>query len=270
MQNSTHDGILGDPAALERHLAAHPASPLFTRLAAAHLAANRPAQALKVCLQGMRHHPEYVAALLLVARAQVMLRQYSDARQSLHDLLRIQPVCPAAEALRERMTELELEYPPYTAVAGSAFAHTPVERPGRGEEKWSRKEDILPGFEPPRHAEETSADPAASDAPPDTPPAMSGLDLAGLASLLEAARIPALPEEEEKEEQEDDLGVEEVNLEVRPVTETLVSIYVQQGKLREAIDGYRRLAERNAGRRGEFEEKIRELEARLAGEESRQ
>jgi tetratricopeptide (TPR) repeat protein len=266
MQNSTHDSILSDSVALERHLAAHPASPLFTRLAASHLAADRPAQALKVCLQGMRYHPEYASALLLITRAQVMLRQYSDARQSLRDLQRIQPVCPAAEALRERMTELELEYPPYTAVAGSAFARTPVERPGKGEEKWSRKDDILPGFELPRHAAEETAD----ETVPDTPPPMSGLDLAGLASRLETARIPALPEEEESTEQEDALGVEEVNLEVRPVTETLVSIYVQQGKLREAIDGYRRLAARYEDRRDEFESIIRKLESRLASEESRQ
>ncbi|MDT8323914.1 MAG: hypothetical protein RRA94_07390, partial [Bacteroidota bacterium] len=73
MQNSTHDGILSDVAALERHMAAHPASPLFTRLASAHLGGNRPAQALKVCLQGLRHHPEYASGLLLIARAQVML-----------------------------------------------------------------------------------------------------------------------------------------------------------------------------------------------------
>lgn len=268
MQNSTRDSLLSDSASLERHLAAHPASPLFTRLAATHLAADRPAQALKICLQGMRFHTEYASALLLIARAQVMLRQYSDARQSLHDLLRIQPVCPAADALRERMTELELEYPPYTAVAGSAFARMPVERADKGEEKWSRKEDILPGFEAPRHTAEQSANDAESGVEEAAP--MSGLDLAGLASRLETARIPALPEEEESAEQEDALGVEEVNLEVRPVTETLVSIYVQQGRLREAIDGYRRLAARYEDRRDEFESIIRELESRLGSEETRQ
>ncbi len=268
MQNSTHDGILSDQAALERHLRAHPASPLFTRLAAAHLAADRPAQALKICLQGLRFHAEYASAILLIARAQVMLRQYSDARQSLRDLLRLQPVCPAAEALRERMTELELEYPPYTAVAGSAFARMPVERADRGEEKWSRKDDILPGFETAGPGAAQGADDAESGI--DEVPPMSGLDLAGLASRLETARIPALPEEEENAEQEETPGVEEVNIEGRPVTETLVSIYVQQGRLREAIDGYRRLAERDDERRSEFESIIRELESRLADEEQRQ
>ncbi|MCB2204779.1 tetratricopeptide repeat protein [bacterium] len=262
MQES-YNGILTDIPGLERHVAAQPASPLFARLASAYINANRPTQALKVCLQGLRYHPGYPTGLLLTARAQVMLRQYSDARQSLRELLRILPVCPAAQALMERMKELELQYPPFTAVAGSSFAETPVERIGEREEKWSRKEDILPGFEVRRRESETIAE---SDPANEPLPSTGGtLDLAGLASRLETARIPALPEEDMQEEVEEagHAEIEEVNLEGRPVTETLIMIYVQQGKLREAIDAYRRLAAVNENRRAEFEEKISQLELQL-------
>ena len=250
-------------AGLERMMAARPQSPLFTRLAAAYIEENRPAQALKLCLQGLRQYPDYPTALLLVAKSQVMLRQYSDARESLDELLRFFPGCPAARALLERMTELELEYPPYTAVAASSFAASPVQRRSgdAGESQWSRPDNPIPGFDAPAHAQgEETPTPTVEDGAVQRP---SDLDLAGLASRLESARIPALPEEEDADAAEDTMGVDEVNLDVRPVTETLIAIYVQQGKLREAIDAYRRLAERHPDRREEFEARVGELESRL-------
>ena len=266
MQQETQGTTPPDLAPLERKLAAQPASPLFARLAAGFIANNRPAQALKTCLQGMRNYPDYPTGLLMIAKAQVMLRQYSDARETLHELLRLLPGCPAAKALMERMQELELEYPPYTAVGGSQFATTSVERDtsgGSASRQWSRQDNILPEFELPKHP--VDEDSTAAQAPPTQEAAEEEyFDLVGLASRLERARIPALPEEETaSDEEEAASAIDEVNLEVRPVTETLISIYVQQGKLREAIDAYRRLADRHQDRRVEFEEKIRDLESRI-------
>jgi tetratricopeptide (TPR) repeat protein len=266
MQQSSQGTTSPDLAPLERKLAAQPASPLFARLAAGYIANNRPAQALKICLQGMRSYPDYPTGLLMIAKAQVMLRQYSDARETLHELLRLLPGCPAAMALMERMQELELEYPPYTAVGGSHFATTSVERDASGaaaRRQWSRQDNILPDFEPPKHPAPETAGPEREDTPKE-PAEVEYFDLVSLASRLESARIPALPEEETASVEEVSAdGIDEVNLEVRPVTETLISIYVQQGKLREAIDAYRRLADRHQDRRAEFEEKIRDLETRI-------
>lgn len=336
------DHIAPDIPTLERRLAAQPASPLFARLAAGYIDANRPAQALKTCLQGMRRYPEYPTGLLMIARAQVMLRQYSDARETLHELLRILPACRAATALLDRMKDLELEYPPYTASAGSYFVQVGLGRDADVErsEQFSRQDDILPDFEIRRHGfgheRDASADEAEQTAPSgrshsdasagrdaaaegsmpknaaagsaeSTPKdastdaagnalqdaegatdttdaeeadinaatasagAFSGFDLANLASRLENARIPALPEDESPEEEprEDEVDVESVNLDARPITETLIDIYIQQGKIREAIDALQRLAVRHPDRREEFTTKIRTLEQRLddAGQE---
>ena len=275
--NSAHKAL--DIDALERTVAQHPASPLFVRLAARYIDANRPAQALKTCLQGMRFYPEYPTGLFLIAKAQVMLRQYSDARDTLHELLRILPSCQAGIRLLDRMTELELEYPPYTASAGSHFVQVGFDRrSSAGDvEQFSRQDDILPDFEirrtgsadhqeggedRPQAASEDSPKDGATDLPGrHAPPAF---DLAGLASQLENARIPSLPEQDEdKYEPGEDEGIESVNLDARPITETLIEIYIQQDRLREAIDALQRLSDRNPDRAADITAKIHTLEARL-------
>ena len=257
--------ISHDTASLERHIALHPGSPLFARLAARHITDNRPALALKLCLQGMRLYPEYPTALLLIAKAQVMLRQYSDARETLNELLRSLPGCPAAVQLLDRMTELELEYPPYTASGGNFVAGFDLQRGGAsdGERKWSHQEDILPSCGAPKHdGEEPLPEPQAVEQEPAAP---TGFDLAALAARLESARIPALPDDEDVMEgaAEEEPLQDAVDLGARPVTETLIDIYEQQGRYREAIDAWHRLAERHPDRVDEFEARIRELENKL-------
>lgn len=238
---------------------------MFARLAARHIADNRPALALKLCLQGMRQYPEYHTALLLIAKSQVMLRQYSDARETLHELLRSLPGCPSAIQLLERMTELELEYPPYTASGGNFVASFDIRRGDTtdSDRKWSHQENILPGFEAPKHDDEV---PLSEPEPEEqVAPTATGLDFAALARRLESARIPTLPEDESVMEGavEHEPPPETVDLGARPVTETLISIYEQQGRYREAIDAWHRLAERHPDRREEFEARIRALESKL-------
>lgn len=291
--NSAHRAP--DVDALEHAVAQQSASPLFVRLAERYIDANRPAQALKTCLQGMRYYPEYPTGLLLIAKAQVMLRQYSDARDTLHELLRILPSCQAGIRLLDRMTELELEYPPYTASAGSHFVQVGFDRqPSSNDgEQFSRQDDILPDFEIRRpgapgpedggdSASHTAADAPEKGAAPVPPgggdttqsrdaPEMErehsgppAFDLAGLASKLENARIPALPEQDDgSSDAEEDEDIESVNLDARPITETLIEIYIQQGRLREAIDALQRLADRNPDRADDITAKIRTLETRL-------
>jgi tetratricopeptide (TPR) repeat protein len=267
MEQAAQGNMFDDIAALERHLSAHPASPLFARLASLYIDKDRPAQALKLCLQGIRLHPDYPTGLLMIARAQIMLRQYGDARQTLRALLRILPFCPAALRLCERMKELELEYPPYAAAAGSVVAQQKITRETERDPRlqWSHQDDILPGIEKFSRGRTVPA-PVEETAPETAPPAF---DLGALAQRLEGARIPSLPEEDERSESAGGDGdVEEINLDLRPITETLISIYEQQGRWREALDGYRRLARLQPRRREYFEGKVRELEQRLAKEQS--
>jgi tetratricopeptide (TPR) repeat protein len=262
--------MFDDIAALERHIAAHPASPLFARLAALYLEHNRPAQALKLCLQGIKRHPDYPTGLLMIARAQIMLRQYSDARQTVQDILRILPACTAALRLSDRMTELELEYPPYASSAGASVAR---QNPVRGAEtdrrlQWSHQDDILPGIE--SFAPRATVPDTAVDEPDEGSP-LPAFDLGDLARRLEGARLPALPEEDERgEAPAGESAVETVNLDTRPVTETLIAIYEQQGRLREAIEGFARLAQLHPQRREYFMAKIRDLEGRVSNEHSQQ
>ncbi len=260
MEQSGLGNMFDDIAALERHIAAYPASPLFARLAALYIDSNRPAQALKLSLQGIKLHPDYPTGLLMIARAQIMLRQYSDARQTLNALIRILPSCVAALRLIDRMTELELEYPPYAASGGMIVSrHTLGREPELDHrQQWSHQDDILPGIEsfaPSRS--DAPAETAAEAAPAEERPTF---DIGALAQRLEGARIPSLPEEDERGESTGDETIESVNLELRPVTETLVGIYEQQGRWREAIDGYARLAEKQSDRRDYFMQKIREVE----------
>ncbi|MBR9974539.1 MAG: hypothetical protein KFF77_03080 [Bacteroidetes bacterium] len=257
--------MFDDIAALERHVAANPASPLFARLASLYIDGNRPAQALKLCLQGNRLHPDYPTGLLMTARAQIMLRQYSDARQTLQELLRLLPSCRAAQKLGERMTELELEYPPYAGTATVLISMQEVAREAGADRRlqWSHQDDILPGIE--HFAARTEADePPEESGPRITEKVPPLFDLGDLARRLEGARIPALPEEREEESQADEAPpTEEINLGSRPVTETLAAIYEQQGRLQEAMEGYQRLAILQPGHRQQFEAKVQELRLRL-------
>jgi tetratricopeptide (TPR) repeat protein len=261
--------MFDDIAALERHIAANPASPVFARLASLYIDGNRPAQALKLCLQGIKLHPDYPTGLLMIARAQIMLRQYSDARQTLQNLLRILPSCTAALRLSERMTELELEYPPYATAGGAYVARQDVTRGGDVDrrQQWSHQDDILPGIEAfaPKTTKATGPDEATEVQKP-----AQGFDIGDLARRLEGARIPSLPQEDDYSEiAETAPAVEAVNLGSRPVTETLIGIYEQQGRLREAIDGYARLAQLHPDRYGYYEAKIHELEAKARELETR-
>ncbi|MCZ7557249.1 MAG: tetratricopeptide repeat protein [Bacteroidia bacterium] len=241
---------------LERHVAEHPGSPAYLRLAALLLEMQRPEEALKRCLLGIKRTPDHPTALLLMARAQVMLRHYNDARESLRVLLSAVPGGIAARQLLEKIPELELAYPP--AVASAIDAFSLPRREVQAETRWSRQENILPTL--PR------VGPASQTPAPDEGPtvAVPVLDLSALAARLEHARIPALANDLEEDIAADEDDIETVNLQLRPQTETLARIYSSQGRYREAIDAFRSLSGLHPDRAAEFEQHIRELERKLA------
>jgi hypothetical protein len=208
----------------------------------------------------------------MTARAQIMLRQYSDARQTLQELLRLLPSCRAAQQLGERMTELELESPPYAGTATVLISRQEVARETGADRRlqWSHQDDILPGIE--HFASRTEADEQGEDpVPPGMETTAPLFDLGDLARRLEGARIPALPEERDEETRLDEVPpIEEINLGSRPVTETLAGIYEQQGRLQEAMEGYQRLAMLQPERRDHFEMKVQELRLRLLQQQQQQ
>jgi tetratricopeptide (TPR) repeat protein len=241
---------------LERRITEYPSSPVFLRLAALLLEMERPEQALKHCLLGIKRFPEHPTALLLMARAQVLLRQYNDARETLRLLLASVPGSIAARQLLEKIPELELSYPPAVASALDSF-HAPRREP-QHRTRWSRQDNILPDLP----VVAAAASPPHTDDEPTVPVPL--LDLSQLAARLENARIPALPSDLDVDTPDDDNEIETVNLQLRPQTETLARIYSAQGRYREAIDAFRSLSGLHPDRAAEYEQIIRELERKLA------
>lgn len=319
---------------LQPEFDSNPRTPLFARLADAYIAEGMPASALKICLEGTTHHPDHAVGLLLLAKCHVLLRQYVSARAVLQRFLDRTIVAPGAEQLLAQIPELEMQYPPVTAIPQ---LHETEERGGEDRDaeederlsRLSRDDAVLPGtdahlpsihaadqrnpegegatmksllslpseaFDYPEapaaslvaeydvkssedeqrlpqsegerfdetvtrsdqesvqtHAEDGAQEPRSMD------------DLEQLASRLETARMPSLPvtpvdagnidEEAQK--------IEEVNLEKRPVTETLATIYMRQGKYQEAIEAYRVLRELHRERSYEFTARIAELKRLL-------
>lgn len=106
---------------------------------------------------------------------------------------------------------------------------------------------------------------AYSAAQQNAPAEDDGIDLERLAARLESARIPIMPDAAAEQVAPPDAAPQRpdrVNLQARPVTETLAAIYVQQGRIEEALAAYRVLAVRHPERIDEFARRIAELERR--------
>lgn len=92
----------------------------------------------------------------------------------------------------------------------------------------------------------------------------AAIDLERLAARLESARIPIMPDATEPVPAPETGAPrpDQVNLQARPVTETLAAIYEQQGRIEEALAAYRVLSVRHPDRIDEFARRIAALERR--------
>lgn len=75
---------------LERRIEAQPKSPLFARLAGYYLQTGRTEEALRLCDEGLAHHPFYSTAHLIKARALFELKMMAEAKREfevVHGLL---------------------------------------------------------------------------------------------------------------------------------------------------------------------------------------
>ena len=66
---------------LEKRLSKHPRSPLFAQLAGFYLEAGKPQDALRVCDEGLAHHPMYTTGHLMKGKALVELKMAAEARR---------------------------------------------------------------------------------------------------------------------------------------------------------------------------------------------
>ena len=243
---------------LETFVGRYPRSPLAVKIAGELLERGEVDKALTLCRRTLEYYPHAPAALLLAAKADVKRREFSAARERLQYLVENVPGSLAAHTLLaqvdkyQRQTLMNEQPEP----AQSRTAMQGVKQPTERSEKrrsWSWNEYLIPGSE--AIAQKRSRDmEEPQPAPP--PPSAQSDDLERLAEDLQHARTPKAQPSGDAEDQPE---FQPVNLETRPVTETLAEIYVNQGKFAEAIDAYRKLREKHRDRSYEFTTRISEI-----------
>lgn len=242
---------------LQTMVKAHPLSPLFARLADSYLEAGDPQRALHICLEGLKTYPEYVSAHFVLAKIYLAFRRYHDARESLKRTLELLPTSMGAAELYRRSFALEKEFPsPDRFVSAREIVEADgIPSPEEVRRtRWSEREDLIPGSG-------LFARPKSAAPPPASPPAREELDLESLAERLENARIPIV-EEDATEAHSLQVTAMPGDIETRPMTETLATIYVRQEKYAEAARVYEYLMSKHPEREADFADVIRQLRER--------
>jgi tetratricopeptide (TPR) repeat protein len=76
---------------LRRRVDRDPASIAFAALAEEYRRAGLPEEAIETCLSGLKRHPAYVSARVVLGRALLDVGRYDEARTELEQVLRIAP-----------------------------------------------------------------------------------------------------------------------------------------------------------------------------------
>ena len=76
---------------LRRRVEKDPASIIFAQLAEEHRRAGEYEDAIRVCRQGLVHHPDYLSARVTLGRALLETAQFEDARNELEQVVRVAP-----------------------------------------------------------------------------------------------------------------------------------------------------------------------------------
>jgi tetratricopeptide (TPR) repeat protein len=219
---------------LESRLAANPRSPVFARLASYYLLEGKVDRTVELCLEGLRHHPQYPAAHLILGKAYEAQGRHVEAMLEYRKAHRAVPDNPALVTLLQNVEQREQE-------AFRAFAD---ER----ERKLRERRNTIP-FE--RYAADEPAPDAGAasfvlehlrtaELPP--PPPLPPPPVRRMRPPEPPAPEPAAP---------------------RIVTATLAEIYASQGEYQAAITAYRRLREQQPGEAARFDRRIAELEESL-------
>lgn len=211
---------------LESRLAAHPRSPVFARLASYYLTEGKADRAVELCLEGLKHHPAYPAAHLVLGKAYEAQGRSVEAMLEYRKVQRAAPDNPAVgELLRKAELREQEEFRSFAEERTRAmadrrstvsFERYSAEEPGAG-----AAEFLLERLR--------AADAKTEKSPP--PPERT------------APRAGADP-----------------SVGPKIVTATLAEIYASQGEYRAAIAAYRRLREEHPGDVERYERRIAQLE----------
>ncbi|MCI0707818.1 MAG: tetratricopeptide repeat protein [Ignavibacteriae bacterium] len=285
---------------LEKRLKKQPGSPLFALLADYYLEEGRADDALRVCKEGITHHPYYATGHLLKARTLVTLGKAEEARKAVHT---VNELLPGIETIQKLLADLggpvEAKAPP----TPTPKVEEPFVPPSQAEElqqlesvvteaplatdisDLTPEANFTPVAEPAAEPETQTAAPAGEETQEEFT-ARIRQELAGtentlsLDDYLSGNSVPlpqAMPSPAHSNEIEDLAGKLQ-GAKITPVidlshksedsdgesagfvTPTLAEIYVKQGWFDDAIKAYKSLAASKPELREAYEAKIKEVE----------
>lgn len=268
-------------------LAHHPLHPTARLLHARGCVMQRRYRDARATLTGLiREMPASTAAVDLLEALKAIELEYPPLRLAADDEGYTPPPVDEQTTPSSRVEDV-IPVPAHTAFSPRAFGATTRRKPLEPETgvassphlptRATLPEDLLEVALPASPVTPASASVGsaagqsapATEADPNTTrqivPLEDEIDLERLAARLESARIPIMPDAVAEQAAPPDSSLQrpdQVNLQARPVTETLAAIYVQQGRIEEALAAYRVLAVRHPDRIDEFARRIAELERR--------
>lgn len=268
---------------LEQRFAENPQGRVFAHLADLYRQAGRREEAEALVVEGLKRHPDYLSAHLVLGRVYLDWGRHPQAQAQFARVLELDPqnlvalralgelaaargvpeearrwyervlqIDPYNDEVRDLLKELPAaepaEAPPETGEGGEA-AGAPETKPARGE-------GPIAGYS--RYGDEM-IDAAAAQAQPEAAPeegppapeleAPGAEEMPGVAAPPQPA--PSVPPE----------AGEAAEGEVTPVTETMAELYAEQAMYEDAIEIYRELQARRPGET-RFARRIEELEER--------
>jgi tetratricopeptide (TPR) repeat protein len=215
----------------EAQFSKEPHSRIFAQLADALRKAGRLEEAIQTCRSGLRDHPTYAAALVVLGRALLQKGQPLEAEKELTAALKLSPGNVTARRL----------------LADVAAAQ------GRKDEARERYEALLKQNPQDRELQEALARLEHAQPPPPSPPPLPGTTppvAMGVVAGAEQAWV--LPEVEPVE-------MRASSLPVGRATETLADLYARQGFVERATDLYQELL-RQDPTRTDLRRKLEEME----------
>jgi tetratricopeptide (TPR) repeat protein len=218
-------------AKYEAQFTRDPHSRIFAQLADALRKAGRLEEAIQTCRSGLRDHPTYAAARVVLGRALLQKGQPLEAEKELTAALNLSPGNVAARRL----------------LADAAAAQ------GKQDEARNRYEALLKQNPQDRELQEALArlqDARPPSSPPPSPPASPPPAVRGEPTGTEPAWV--LLEEEPAE-------VRVSSVPVGRATETLADLYARQGFVERATDLYRELL-RQDPTRADLRRKLEEIQ----------
>lgn len=216
---------------LKSHLAQHPQSPLFARLADEYLQAGKIEEAVALCQNGVQWYPHYVTGYLVLGKCYYALKRFTESRKEFQQVLDFFPHSELVQQLFEQAidAEMKVSYEEFIKQKENEF---------QGKANQRTLKEYLDQEEP-----------------------SSNTELEELTRKLQTAKrvMPSEVSDAEslREFREDHTAVEGL------VTPTLAEIYTMQGAYEAAIKAYSILIEQNPQGRERFEKKIQELREKI-------